>query len=274
MAVAVGRAHTIALKANGTLWSWGGNQFGSLGLGDTNNRLIPTEVGSQNDWAQVAAGYVRSFVIKTDGTLWGFGGNTNGSLGVGVAGGGPYVTPVQIAAGSTWSQVSTSIAGNHSAGIRSDGTLSTWGTGSSGQLGLGTTTDHYVPTQVGTLNTWVDVECGWNHTLAIKSDGTLWVWGSNGSGQLGLGDTKNRLSPVQVGTSTDWYRVAGGSYHTLAIKTDGSLWAWGDNSDGQLGIVGGNRTTPTRVGTAVGWKAVRATSGGGGRGDGSSAATR
>jgi len=184
------------------------------------------------------------------------------------------VTPIQIGTASNWSQVSTSIVGNHSAGVRSDGTLWTWGTGSSGQLGLGTTSDKYVPTQVGSLNTWVEVECGWNHTLAIRSDGTLWAWGLNGSGQLGVGDTSNRLSPVQVGTATDWYRVAGGSYHTLAIKLDGTLWAWGDNTDGQLGISGGRRTTPTRVGTDVGWKAVRASSGSGGKADGSSAAIR
>ena len=272
-AIAVGRAHTIAQKANGTLWSWGENQFGSLGLGDTVDRLTPTQVGTQTDWAKIAAGYVRSFVIKTNGTLWGFGGNTNGSLGNGVAGGGPYTTPIQIGTATNWSQVCTSNGGNHSAGIRSDGTLWTWGTGSSGQLGLGTTSDRYVPTPVGNLNTWVEVECGWNHTLALRSDGTLWAWGLNGNGQLGVGDTKNKLSPVQVGTATDWYRVAGGSYHTLAVKIDGALWAWGDNGSGQLGISGGGRTTPVRVGTDVGWKAVRATAVSS-RGGGSSAAIR
>jgi alpha-tubulin suppressor-like RCC1 family protein len=187
---------------------------------------------------------------------------------------GRYDTPIQIGNASNWSQVSTSIAGNHSAGIQSDGTLWTWGTGSSGQLGLGTTQDKYVPTQVGTLNTWVEVECGWNHTLAIKSDGTLWVWGLNATAQLGLGDTQNKLSPVKVGAATDWYRVAGGSHHTLAIKSDGTLWAWGDNTNGQLGISGGRRTTPTRVGTEMAWKAIRATAGGGGKGHGSSAAIR
>jgi alpha-tubulin suppressor-like RCC1 family protein len=269
----VGRLHTIALKANGTLWSWGENQNGSLGVGDTTDRLTPVRVGSQSDWARIAAGYTRSFAINTNGTLWGFGGNTSGSLGTGV-GSGRYETPVQIGSSSDWSQVSTSPNGNHSAGIRADGTLWTWGTNASGELGLGTTTDKYVPTQVANLNTWLEIECGWNHTLAIKSDGSLWAWGNNGDGQLGLGDTKGRLSPVQVGIATDWYRVVGGIRHSLAIKTDGTLWAWGDNSKGQLGIPGGGRLTPTRVGTDIGWKAIRATAGSGGKGAGSSAAIR
>jgi alpha-tubulin suppressor-like RCC1 family protein len=273
-AVATGRAHSLGLKADGSVWAWGVGQFGDLGQGDTNDRLVPTRVGTQNDWSSISAGYTRSFGIKSDGTLWGWGGNTNGSLGTGATSG-RYTTPVQIG-GSTshWVQVSTANDGNHSAGIKSDGTLWTWGTGSSGQLGLGDTSDRSVPTQVGTANNWAMVDCGWNHTVAIKQDGTLWSWGLNDSGQLGTGDTKNRTSPFLVGTSSDWLKVSGGRHHTLAIKTDGTLWSWGNNSCGQLGTSGGNRSIPGQVGTLTDWKAIQAASGGGSTGNGNSAAIR
>jgi alpha-tubulin suppressor-like RCC1 family protein len=274
VAAATGRGHTIALKSDGTMWSWGVNNFGSLGLGDTNDRLTPTLVGTQTDWAKVSAGYVRSFAIKVDGSLWGFGGNSLGSLGNGVAGGGPYTTPIRIGTSTMWTQVCTSNVGNHSAGIQSDGSLWTWGAGSAGQLGLGTTQDKYVPTRVGTLNDWALVDCGWNFDLAIKTDGTLWSWGANGSGQLGTGSTQGQLSPVRVGTATDWIQVSGGANHTLGLTSDGSLWAWGSNTSGQLGIAGGNRTVPTRVGTASDWKWIRASTGSGAKGVGSSFAIR
>jgi alpha-tubulin suppressor-like RCC1 family protein len=274
--VATGRLHTIALKADGTIWTWGEGQNGSLGLGDTNDRLIPTKVGTQNDWATVSAGYTRSFVIKTNGSLWGFGGNSAGSLGTGV-GSGRYETPFQIGTSTLWAQVSTSNVANHSAGIQTDGSLWTWGTGVSGQLGLGNTQDKYVPTRVGSLNDWAYVECGWNFVVAIKTDGTLWAWGANGSGQLGIGSTQGKLSPVQVGNASNWFKVSAGMSHTLAIKADGTLWAWGDNTNGQLGVPGGKRvyrTTPAQLGTASDWKSVRATGGFGDGTVGSSTAIR
>jgi alpha-tubulin suppressor-like RCC1 family protein len=132
--------------------------------------------------------------------------------------------------GTAWRQVS---AGRyHTAAVRWDGTLWTWGYNANGQVGNGTTIDQPVPVQVGTG--FAAVSAGDLHTVAVKADGTLWAWGSNHYGQVGNGSLIDQPSPVQVGTG--FAAVAAGGLHTLAIRTDGSLWAWGDGDSGALGI--------------------------------------
>jgi uncharacterized repeat protein (TIGR02543 family) len=123
----------------------------------------------------------------------------------------------------------------HTAAIKADGTLWTWGKNSSGQLGNGTNTDSSSPKVVPTGNTWCEVACGYNFTVAVRTDGTLWAWGDNFYHQLGDGTTTNQITPEQIGSDKNWNYVACGYQHTIAIKTDGSLWAWGRNDDGQLG---------------------------------------
>ena len=128
-----------------------------------------------------------------------------------------------------------------------------FGLNTSGQLGLGDTTNRSIPVQVGTDTNWSTASCGL-HSVAIKTDGTLWSWGTNAYGQLGLGNTTNISSPVQVGTDTDWESVSCDGSSTLALKTDGTLWAWGRNTSGQLGLGNTtNRSSPVQVGAGTQW---------------------
>ena len=171
-----------------------------------------------SSWTQVSAGQSHTAAIRSDGGLftWGFNGVPpfffSGQLGLGDTTN--RSSPVQVGT-SSWTQVGA--GGNHTAAIRSDGGLFTWGFNSYGQLGNGNTTSRSSPVQVGT-SSWTQVSTGSVHTAAIRSDGGLFTWGRNGYGRLGLGDTTNRSSPVQVGTSS-WTQVAAGSSHTAAITS-------------------------------------------------------
>ena len=251
--VSSGVSHTLAKKTDGTLWAWGNNGNGQLGLGDTTQRTTPIKVGADTNWSSVSSASSYTLAKKTDGTLWAWGYNDYGQLGLGTTT--QMNAPAQIGTLTNWASVSC--GWSHTLAIKADGTLWAWGNNGNGQLGLGTTTQMNAPTQIGTLTNWASVSCGAYQTLAKKTDGTLWAWGHNSVGQLGLGTTTQINTPTQVGSATEWASVSNGSSYTLAKKTDGTLWAWGSNSGGYLGL--GTTTqvnTPTQVGSATEWVSV------------------
>ncbi|MBX9243501.1 hypothetical protein ICW40_01610 [Actinotalea ferrariae] len=163
--------------------------------------------------------------------------------------------PAPVASGNAWTSVSAGYW--HSAAVREDGTLWTWGDNMWGQLGDGTLVDRPAPVQVGTDANWVAVAAGASHTLALKRDGSLWGWGLNGAGEVGDGSTTQRLAPVAVAPGRTWHAVTAGMSLSAAIADDGTLWTWGNNSHGQLGDgTDRRRAVPGRVGTDQTWTAV------------------
>ncbi len=256
--VSAGTAYTLAVRADGTLWACGLNSSGQLGDGSTTTRSALLQIGTENQWRTVSAGSTHSFGVKADGTLWAWGLNTSGQLGDGTTT--QRLAPVQVGTGTNWKTVQASGGGTFSIGIKTDGTLWTWGLNTSGQLGDGTTTLRLSPAQVGT-SAWLAAAGGSSCVVAIRSDGTLWAWGLNSSGQLGDGTTTTRLNPVQIGTDNRWTSIAANA-HTLATKSDGTLWAWGSDTVAQLGDASSvNRLAPSQVGASVGWVSVAPLSG-------------
>ena len=251
-----GSDFSLAIKSNGTLWSWGANDSGQLGLGDSGSyygRSSPVQVGALTTWANIFCGSNFSLAIKSNGSLWAWGNNYHGQLGLGDYAG--RSSPVQVGALTTWANISC--GSNFSLAIKSNGSLWAWGNNGYGQLGLGNVTYYSSPVQVGALTTWLKVVGGGYYTLAIKTDGTLWTWGRNDNGQLGLGNVTYRSSPVQVGALTTWSKIGNGKAHSLAIKTNGTLWSWGKNEYGQLGLgdYGSyyGRSSPVQVGALTSW---------------------
>lgn len=223
--------HTLAVKTNGTLWAWGGNGYGQLGIGTRGgDQLTPVQVGSATNWAVVSAGYDRSFAIKTNGTLWSWGSNVNAALGQGNSDiNAQYNSPTQVGSETNWTKVSS--AWPFTFALKSNGTL--WVTGQNISYGLGVgSTDQFLIydsfTQVGSDTDWEDISCGYEHTTARKSNGTIYTWGYNLDGELGLGDTTNREFPTAVGFSTQWTNISSGFYDTLAVNNN-TLYYWGWN---------------------------------------------
>ena len=231
----------FGIRKDGTLWAWGDNTYGQLGLGDTVTRTIPTQVGSDTDWDKVGIGYLGNwvFAIKTNGTLWATGFNGSGILGIGNTTN--QTSFVQVGS-DTWSYAS--VGGGHSLGIKTNGTLWAWGSHSSGRTGLNLTSGQTnTPLQVGSDSNWVMATAGPFHSHAIKSNGTLWGWGANWGRQLGDNTTTQRNTPVQIGSATDWKYIKDTDTGGMGIKTNGTLWGWGNNGSGTLGS--GNNTTPS-----------------------------
>ncbi|WP_460585997.1 RCC1 domain-containing protein [Hymenobacter arcticus] len=254
--VSVGTNHTLAVRTDGTLWSWGNNRYGQLGTGTTlpagDVQATPVQVGTATTWASVQASSESSLALRTDGTLWSWGYNLNGQLGLGTTT--DQYQPTQVGTATTWK--SMSVGTNHALAIRTDGTLWTWGSNTYGQLGTGTTNSANAPVQVGTATTWQRVSAGYSHSLAIRTDGSLWAWGYNYWSMLGVGNMTTQLAPVAVGAGAKWQEVSTGPYTTLALRADGSLWAWGYNAFGQFGDGSGLGLVPTQVGTATNWKSA------------------
>ena len=246
--ISANNGYALAIKTDGTLWAWGYNYEGQLGLGDTTNEHTPVLVDADTNWTAVAGYESHSLALKTDGTLWAWGDNSSGQLGDGTTT--PRTSPVPVGADNDW--VAIAAGYEHSLALKTDGTLWAWGYNDYGQLGLGTedSDPHPTPEQVVGISDVVAIAAGYNHNLAIKTDGTLYAWGNNEYGQLAIdpADANPHPTPVQVGTDTDWDAIAGGGYYNLALKADGTLWAWGDNSDGQLGLGDTtDRTSPVQV---------------------------
>jgi alpha-tubulin suppressor-like RCC1 family protein len=257
--VSAGTSHTAAIKTDGTLWLWGINEVGELGTNNVTHRSSPVQtVSGGTNWKQVNACRDYTAAIKTDGTLWLWGYNNVGQLGTDDRTN--RSSPVQTVAGGTnWKQVSGRV--DHTAAIKTDGTLWLWGFNNYGQLGDNSITRKSSPVQTISGGTnWKQVSGGSEHTAAIKTDGTLWLWGINTYGQLGDNSITRKSSPVQtVAGGTNWKQVGTGQYHTAAIKTDGTLWLWGSNVFyGQLGDnTTTHRSSPVQtVSGGTNWKQV------------------
>ena len=170
--VTAGVGHTAAIKTDGTLWTWGGNDYGQLGDNTITAKSSPiTTIAGGTNWKQVIVGYYHTAAIKTNGELWTWGRNDFGQLGNNNTS--SYSSPVTtIAGGTNWKSVAG--GGYHTLAIKTDGTLWTWGSNSSGQLGDNTTSSRSSPILVtGGQGTWKDIASGClgNNTAAIKQTG-------------------------------------------------------------------------------------------------------
>jgi len=215
--------HCLAVKTDGTLWSWGYNSSkGMVGDGTNISRSSPVQIGTDTNWAHCAAGEFTSFAIKTTGALFSWGGGQQGRLGNNTNTNTGVSSPVQVGALTDWKQIGAGRISTHA--VKTDGTL--WyvgGHASFGVNGIGDDGDvRSSPTQIGSDTDWAYVLCGGRMVAGcIKTNGTLWLWGRGSLGWMGQNNVIDYSSPVQVGSETDWLDADISSASDTASSTFG-----------------------------------------------------
>ncbi len=242
--ISCGASHTLLLRTNGTVLSWGKNTYGQLGDSTNEDGITPSEVVTLESIVKISAGSEHSLALGADGTVWAWGRNNRGQLGNGTVN--DINRPVQVFGLS--GIVDIAAGGSHSLALKDDGTVYSWGYNIDGRLGDSTQTDRHTPVNPVGLNNIKSIKAGLYHSMALKSDGTVYVWGRNTSGQIGDNTLVYRSYPVEVQGLTNAEAIECGAENSYALLSDSTLRAWGKNSYGQIGdSTQENRLTPVTV---------------------------
>jgi alpha-tubulin suppressor-like RCC1 family protein len=230
-AIALHFEHVCVLTSDGSLWCWGFNFEGQLGLNDNypgQNKPLPVAVAVGTHWRAVDTGQGHTCGIQTDGSLWCWGRNSVGQLAQGTGAPIQIRVPTRVGTGMDWSLVRATQ--NASCALAQDGTLWWWGDVYDAPIGQHEL-DVATPVDAGT---WVDVSVEPFDICGLKADATLWCWGRNNEGELGTGDQVDRYTPV-LGVGTFQASVVG-RFHRCALDARGGIYCTGQNTSGQLGV--------------------------------------
>ncbi len=239
------------LKQDGTVWTWGNNQYGQLGNGkiENVNTIEPTQVlgvggiGYLNDIIDIAAGKYHVVALKKNGEVVTWGRNEIGQLGttaeiasnpvnVREKGGNILVGAIKVTAGTV-----------NGAALKADGTVWVWGSNANSQLGQGDKVNStyalpvLAPTGTTYLNNIKDIQGGNNFFISLTNDGEVYSWGAGGAGRLGNAGTAEKNRPVKaLGVADkDIAKIAVGNDFVVALTTDGLVYTWGEGDAGRLG---------------------------------------
>ncbi|XP_064999733.1 ultraviolet-B receptor UVR8-like isoform X3 [Musa acuminata AAA Group] len=213
--IACGDSHCLAVTMDGEVQSWGRNQNGQLGLGTTEDSLIPQKIQAFLGICvkMIAAGAEHTAAVTEDGDLYGWGWGRYGNLGLGDRN--DRLIPEKVASIKGEKMVLVACGWRHTITVSSSGNLYTYGWSKYGQLGHGDFEDHLSPHWLEALKDSCisQISGGWRHTMALTSDGRLYGWGWN-----------KKVKQISCG----WR-------HTLALTERGNVFSWGRGTSGQLG---------------------------------------
>ncbi len=241
--VAIGPEHTCGVDSSNTLWCWGRNEYGQLGLGTTYESyyVVPKLIvnGNNTMWISISTGGYSSFGIDNRNRLYAWGRNNNSQLAnYARLGYNDYDFPITVESDSPI--VSVSGGYDHACAIDSDKHLWCVGGNGYGQLGDGSNESEKYPVMINNSSgtDWSKIAGGYYFTCGIDTAGNLWCWGRNSNGQLGTGETGTYNNYPLLVTNSDgtrWAYVDLGYFHTCGIDVQGNLWCWGENAYGKLG---------------------------------------
>lgn len=254
VSLAAGTYHVLALRSDGTVWAWGSNQYGELGVPQSGTcsafcSATPVQVtglaglGFLKNVKAIAAGNDFSVAVLNTGIVVAWGYNGYGQLGRGTTD--SNLNDIPVAVHTITNAVSIAASTNHVLALTKDGRVFAWGDDYYGQTGDGTfNTDTSSPVVVATLPTARAIAAGDLFSLAVSTAGNVYSWGYGYYGQLGNGTPpayncttcyNSYAVPTKVVNLTGVTAVSAGYYHSLALKSDGTVWSWGYGGNGQLG---------------------------------------
>jgi len=252
LGIAAGQSQALALRSDGSVWTWGTNQVGEMGISGLTGSYFPLRIAGVSNATGIAAGWQHSLAVENNGTIWAWGDNSGGELGYA---GTNSPVPTQVA-GIT-NAVAVSGGYDFSLALLANGQVLAWGTNSVGQFGNGNTTSSSQPVLVSGLTNAIKVAAGGYHGMALDASGVVWCWGYGGYGEIGNGANSIAYTPVAVMSNV--VDIAAGAFHTIALRNDGTVWVWGLGNNGQLGLGNtGNVNIPTLVSSLSGVSAIGA----------------
>jgi RHS repeat-associated protein len=237
VSVAAGDDFSLVLKWNGTVVSFGGNNYGQLGTGNTTGTSQANLVTNLSSVSYIAAGSFFSEAVLSNGTVRAWGVNLHGELGIGSTTPNQLDVPTNVLGLSNILMVACGY--NHVLALDKNGHVWAWGDNSDGELGDGTTTVRYLPVLTTNLSGIASISAGYECSYAITTNGAVYAWGDNSDGQLGLGLSSLTYSnkPAMIPNFTNICQINSASDMTYAVDTSGRLWGWGNDWPYALGAI-------------------------------------
>lgn len=229
----------FAITDCGSVYAWGDNEEGQLGIGHNTSQVEPCLIATLHGKkiVQVSGGIAHTLALTKDGEVYSWGWNNRGQLGLGFFQNTTQPTLVR----ELWAEkiVQISAGASHSLALTENGKVYAWGKNDSGQLGIGYNVNQETPKLVKGLSKVEKVCTGGNSFLALIRGGNLYVWGSSIVGQLGLGEDSGDENTPQLLTALNSeviIDVSGQLGHFVAIAKSGNVYSWGSGNGWRLGL--------------------------------------
>lgn len=246
--IQAGDQHSLALKADGTVWSWGSNEFGQLGSHGTDMNRLAERVQDLSNITEIASYRSHNLALDQEGNVWAWGENWGGQMSNSLS---KTKSPYKVQGLPPIQHIST--GSYHSLALDENGDVWIWGINDFG-LRDPQSDNYSEPIRVPGLSDIEKIASGDAHNLAIDQNGTLWAWGNNSYGEVGTGDSREVITvPEKIEDVESVSEIAAGDQFSIAKTDDGKLYTWGRNQYGQLGD---GTTNPQRTPSTVNIKFV------------------